>query len=289
MLHAFSGGTGDGAQPEGSLVADPAGNFYGTTIAGGGTGCSGNEGCGVVFRLAPDGTETILHAFAGGSSDGATPYAGLVMDGAGNLYGTTYAGGASDNGIVFEIAPDGTETILHSFAGGSDGSAPAAALLMDSGGNLYGTTSQGGTLKGGTVFEVDAGGAESVLYAFDGNGNGGGDSPAGAIVMDAAGNLYGTAAGGGDHHECHGYGCGVVYELSPGGAEKVLFTFNGGTTGAVPFGGLGMDPKGNLFGTTYWGGNACTGLRQPNKGCGTVFKLKTNRTWSPEPNPVLAA
>jgi uncharacterized repeat protein (TIGR03803 family) len=271
ILHAFAGGAADGAQPEGNLIADSGGNLYGTTFAGGGTGCNENQGCGVVFRLAPDGTETILHAFAGGSSDGASPYAGLVMDGAGNLYGTTSAGGASNDGTVFEVTADGAEAILHSFAGGNDGMMPTAGLIMDAGGNLYGTTIDGGSLKGGTVFKLAANGAETVLYAFEGNS--GGDGPYAGLVMDAAANLYGTTLYGGMRHVCRDYGCGVVYELTPGGVEDVLFTFEGGTTGGLPYGGLAIDSKGNLLGTTYWGGNACKGLRQPNKGCGTVFKL----------------
>jgi uncharacterized repeat protein (TIGR03803 family) len=154
VLYAFAGGD-DGATPDGALIADKDGNLYGTT-ADGGNGCA--LGCGTVFKLAPDGTETVLYAFKGGS-DGAEPLAGLVVDASGNLFGTTYVGGGSGCGgggcgTAFELATDGTETVLHAFAGGSDGAMPqAGSLVFDSEGNLYGTTFSGGNGHG-TVFEL---------------------------------------------------------------------------------------------------------------------------------------
>ena len=160
LLYAFAGGS-DGSGPVGGLISDTSGNFYGTTYAGGGTGCADSRGCGTVFKLAPDGTETVLYAFKGGN-DGATPFAGLVADKAGNVYGTTSAGGGSDCygagcGSVFRLAPNGTETVLHSFGNGRDGAAPEATLLLRQG-TLYGTTSAGGSGEGrGCHREVDQG------------------------------------------------------------------------------------------------------------------------------------
>jgi uncharacterized repeat protein (TIGR03803 family) len=160
VLYSFAGGA-DGANPEASLIADKAGNFYGTTTAGGGTGCGGS-GCGTVFKLAPDGTETVLHAFAGGS-DGAVPIANLYADKKGNLYGTTDQGGggncSSGCGIVFKLASDGTETVLHAFDG-MDGYKPEGGLIADKKGSLYGTTYYGGNPQScpqsgcGTIFKL---------------------------------------------------------------------------------------------------------------------------------------
>ena len=212
----------DGAQPLGGLIEDSAGNFYGTTGEGGGTGCGG-YGCGTVFELAPDDTETVLHSFADGE-DGGYPYAGLIEDRKGNLYGTTFQGGGTGCGgygcgTVFRLAPDGTETILHSFCSQSncaDGAAPRAVLTRDGKGNFIGTASQGGRTGCGNVgcgvaFEVTSGGSYSVLYAFcaqlrcrDGA------TPYGGLL--AAGNsgyLYGTTQAGG------AAGDGVVFEINP--------------------------------------------------------------------------
>ena len=161
VLYAFKGGS-DGAWPIAGLIKDEAGNFYGTTEEGGGTGCSDGLGCGTVFKLAPNGVETVLYAFTG-ASDGANPYGGVVRDGQGNLYGTTYAGGAgcsgSGCGVVFEVSPNGVETVLYTFTGGSDGANPTAGLMKDGHGNLYGTASSGGqsgceSYGCGTVFTL---------------------------------------------------------------------------------------------------------------------------------------
>ena len=157
VLHSFAGGSSDGGSPYAGLIADSAGNLYGTTYGG------GASGHGVVFRLAPTGTgtwtESVLYAFAGGPSDGAYPYAGLIADGAGNLYGTTVEGGASGHGVVFKLAPTGTgtwtESVLYAFAGyPSDGADPKAGLIADGAGNLYGTTVEGGASVNGVVFKL---------------------------------------------------------------------------------------------------------------------------------------
>lgn len=153
ILHAFSGRkNGDGSHPYAALIADENGNFYGTTNNGGTTDCN----CGTVFKLAADGTETVLHPFVGKETgDGAFPYAGVVADASGNLYGATWAGGGDcDCGTIFRIAPDGTETVLHAFAGGTEGAYPMGGLVLDKKGNLYGTTFLGGAGDVGTVFKL---------------------------------------------------------------------------------------------------------------------------------------
>jgi uncharacterized repeat protein (TIGR03803 family) len=275
VLHGFN--DEDGYGPFAGLIFDAAGNLYGTTTSGG----AFNQG--TVFELTPTAgggwTEQVLYSFCSQTNctDGAYPLAGLIFDAAGNLYGATYNGGiypcgAYGCGTVFELSPTAgggwTETVLHSFGNGTDGAFPYAGLIFDAAGNLYGTTTGGGTYRGGTVFQLTptAGGgwAEQVLYSFcsqtnctDGGGPGG-------LIFDAAGNLYGTTGGGG------AYGGGTVFELSPtaggGWTEKVLHSFNG-TDGTGPSAVI-FDAAGNLYGTTEYGG-AYGG----NLGDGTVFEL----------------
>jgi len=178
VLHAFAG-MPDGEQPQGSLVEDTAGNLYGTTIVGGQKGkCfQGGYGCGTVFKVAPDGTESVLFAFDG-KTDGGLPAAGLIADGAGNLYGTTSSGGdpACDDGygcgVVFRLAPDGTETIVHAFEWTADGAFPMAPLAADGKGNFFGTTTYGGLTPTycdgyfgcGVVFRIAVDGTETILH-----------------------------------------------------------------------------------------------------------------------------
>ena len=200
VFYSFSQGT-DGVYPHAGVILDNNGNFYGTTYNG------GAYGFGTVFKIAPNGQETILRSFLGGSTDGANPYAGLVLDSGGDLYGTTYGGGTYGFGTVFKIAPNGQEAILHSFSGGStDGAYPYAGLVLDSGGNLYGTTYDGGTYGFGTVFKTAANGQETVLHSFTGTPDGA-NSYAG-LILDTNGNLYGTTYDGGT------YGFGTVFKLS---------------------------------------------------------------------------
>jgi uncharacterized repeat protein (TIGR03803 family) len=254
VLHSFTGGA-DGANPYAGLIQDSTGNFYGTTQLG------GTSNLGAVFKLDPTGTEIVLHSFAGGA-DGANPYSGLVQDSTGNLYGTTYYGGAPNHGTVFKLDPTGTETVLYSFAGGADGANPYASLVQDPAGNLYGTTQRGGSSGQGTVFKIDTVGTETVLYGFTGGSDGGG--PDGALVLDAAGNLYGTTFGGGDlcvHRRTY---CGVVFKLDTTGTETVLHTFTGGTDGVLPVAGVVRDSAGNLYGTT--------------SNAGTIFQLDATGT-----------
>jgi len=259
ILHSFSMGS-DGGNPDSGLIMDAQGDLYGTTIFG------GAQGNGTVFKVDPSGSETVLYSFTGGI-DGSMPYAGLIMDSQGGLYGTTFYGGAQGNGTVFKVDPSGGETVLYSFTGGKDGGVPQAALIMDADRNLYGTTLYGGNLdcnsgQGcGTVFRVDSSGNEAVLQSFTGDSDG--VAPAASLIMDKQGNLYGTTVYGG------AYGWGTVFKLNPSGTETVLYSFTGGNDGKQPIGGLVMDAANNLYGTTYGGGasNNCFG------GCGTVFRL----------------
>jgi uncharacterized repeat protein (TIGR03803 family) len=254
VLYSFTGGS-DGGYPFAGLIRDSAGNFYGTTNGG------GSAGAGVVFKLDAKGNETVLYSFTGGS-DGANPYAGLMRDSAGNLYGTTAVGGSASAGVVFKLDTAGNETVLYSFTGGSDGGYPLAGLIRDSAGNLYGTTVAGGLAGGGVVYKLDPTGHETVLYSFTGGADGG--NPNAGVIFDSAGNLYGTTAGGGDLSPCYGVGCGVVFKLNPSGLETVLYTFTGGADGSRPSAGVIFDSAGNLYGTTAGGGTA---------GVGAVFKL----------------
>jgi uncharacterized repeat protein (TIGR03803 family) len=253
----------DGEYPSGNLVLDGNGNLYGTTSNG---GSSQGAGYGVVFEVAPDGAEKVLYIFIG-IPDGAYPFAGLVMDSKGNLYGTAADGGADDWGTVFEITAAGTEKTLYSFTGGSDGGIPIAGLVMDGNGNLFGTTYSGGHpgckyKQGcGVVFKVIPGGTESVLYSFTGGADGA--NPNGGVILGAQGNIYGTTSLGGSAK------LGTVYELNTAGQETVLHTFTKGSDGAYPYGGVISDGQENLYGTTYKGGS---------KKHGTVFELSANET-----------
>jgi uncharacterized repeat protein (TIGR03803 family) len=273
-LHNFGNGT-DGSGPEAGLIFDTAGNLYGTTAFG------GNYGNGTVFEMTPNQsggwTEKTLHSFGNGTG-GARPYAGLIFDTAGNLYGTTYYGGDHDAGTVFELTPNGrggwAEKTLHNFGNGTDGAYPAGVLIFDQNGNLYGTTDQGGDypcyggLTCGTVFEVTPNGSggwtEKKLHNF--NKNGDGFYPGGGLIFDKNGNLYGTTFAGGDHNY------GTVFELTPNGSggwtEKKLHNFNPtGKDGTDPGDTLIIDAAGNLYGTTFYGGDY---------NWGTVFELTPN-------------
>jgi uncharacterized repeat protein (TIGR03803 family) len=206
----------DGRGPNATLI-DRAGNLYGTTSGG------GAQNGGTVFRIATDGTESVVYSFGSltNCADGCDPLGNLIADTNGNLYGTTYQGGGTcpdGCGTVFKVAPDGTETVLHAFTGGSDGANPYAGLLGDKTGNLYGTTELGGGTDNcgvgpagcGTVFEITATGSETVLHSF-GNGRKGA-YPFGELLVGARGHLFGTTEAGGT---CGSNGCGTVFELSP--------------------------------------------------------------------------
>jgi uncharacterized repeat protein (TIGR03803 family) len=168
VLYAFSGGA-DGATPYGSLARDSSGNLYGTTYVGGSG--FGEAGYGVVFKLSPAGQQTVLFTF-GIFDDGLSPYSGVVLDSAGNLYGTTSEGGRFRGRVAFKIDPSGNFTVLHAFGAFGDGSASDSPLLLDAAGNLYGTTYAGGTHSHGAVFRLDPSGNERLLYSFTGGADG---------------------------------------------------------------------------------------------------------------------
>jgi uncharacterized repeat protein (TIGR03803 family) len=320
VIYSFcqGGNFSDGQRPLGDLIADSAGNLYGTTAFG------GVYGHGTVFEVSADGTETLLHSFAGAPTDGRYPGAGLTRDAGGNLYGTTENDGPGGAGTVFEVSAAGTETVLYSFTGQKDGAFPSGNLLLDPRGNLYGTTSSAGTdgngtlfklsssdkivelhtfagppddgampesglvrdnagnLYGttaegglydffGTVFRLSESGRETVLYNFGGSD---GSGPLANLLRDNAGNLYGTTVAGGMSGVCGPlFGCGTVFKLSPSGEETVLYSFTGGADGAAPYSDLVMDPKGNLYGTTIAGGSLTCQQEEEYQGCGVVFEV----------------
>jgi uncharacterized repeat protein (TIGR03803 family) len=260
VLYPFQGI--DGQWPTGDLVSDQAGSIYGTTTGGG--GMYGYDGVGVVYRLTTAGVENVLYNFPNtGCTNGAGPYAGVIFDAAGNLYGTTlYTGaGACGYGVVFQLTPSGsgwTENVLQTFQNGNDGSIPYAGLIMDQLGNLYGATSSGGPGGGGTIFEMQP---KSNYWDFstidDLIGQGGG--PEASLVMDNNGVfLYGTTVSGG------AYGLGSVFEV--GGGD--IYDFTGGADGAYPHSNLVLDANGNLYGTTQAGGT---------NGWGAVFEITVSR------------
>ncbi len=293
VLHSFGGGVAGGAQPLGSiaiyassptgpLLFDSAGNLYGTTVWG------GKYGYGTVFELQPNGsgtwTEITLYSFTG-SKDGSNPNGGLVFDQAGNLYGTTFSGGGEGReecinggcGAVFKLAPGSasqwTESVLYAFRGSIDGADPAGSLALDEQGNLYGTTDAGGDISSGlgygVVFEIapsKGSWREIVLYTFTGGSDG--EVPKAGVILDEAGNLYGTTSEGGDSKGCSGYPCGTVFQLTPGSSgswiESVIHNFQG-SDGQYPKGTLTLDQAGNLYGTTAGGTGATKN--------GTVFQL----------------
>jgi uncharacterized repeat protein (TIGR03803 family) len=263
VLYRFAGGS-DGEWPEAGVILDDQSNLYGTTYAGGGSGCKDTftKGCGTVFKLNTTGKETVLYRFMGGS-DGAHPEAGVIHDARGNLYGSTTQGGGfgcNDNegcGTVYRLNPAGKEKILHRFKE-NEGGFPYG-LIRDTSGNLYGTAAIAGPSGWGTVFELAQTGKLTILHSFTGKADGA--SPTGGVLLDRAGNLYGTAAEGGN--SCGNLTCGTVFKLSRTRKFTVLHSFIGGD-GAFPTAALVRGRVGNLYGTTIEGGAANAGV---------VFKL----------------
>jgi uncharacterized repeat protein (TIGR03803 family) len=280
-----------GYLPNGNLVFDSVGNLYGATMFGGGYGTSCNDYyqyCGAVFELSPPAkkggkwTEKVLHGFKG-PTDGANPNGGLIFDGKGAIYGTTSAGGydggdcgAGGCGTVFMLKPPNTkgaawtETILRVFDPGVSGAAePTAGVIFDRG-SLYGTTFGGGSSGQGTIFELsprsNGSWAARVLYRFQDSMDG--SQPRASLVLDAKGDLYGTATGGGS------VGSGTFFSLRPAGGSwsfTALYDFGAKPDGAYPMGSLVFDGSGNLYGTTQYGGD---GKACGNYGCGAVFWVK---------------
>jgi uncharacterized repeat protein (TIGR03803 family) len=256
----------DGRFPLASLVFDAAGNLFGTTSGGGGV-----LGWGVVFKLTRNSkggwSESVIHQFS--DDNGQFPYAGLIFDQAGNLYGTTEMGGGG--GDVFKLTPSSngkwTESVIYTFLGRGvgDGSLPYAGVIFDQAGNLYGTTYEGGKYGCGSVFQLvpNSGGSwtESVLHSFSCKGAAG-TFPKAGLAVDQAGSLYGTTFYGGNLSICNNVGCGVVFKLAPnstgGWSETVLHYFNG-VAGALPASDMVFDAAGNLYGTSSGDGGSTVG------------------------------
>ncbi len=262
ILYSFPGSI-DGSNPIAGLVRDSAGNFYGTTNRG------GTANAGTVYKIAVDGAYTVLHEFTG-KSDGGNPGSAPIIDPAGSLYGTTTGGGKYSKGVVYTINPASSERVLYSFTGGVDGSDPVGPVFLDAAGILYGTTAQGGANGLGVVFQLSPQGHETVLYSFTDGENQEGEYPQSGVVRDAAGNLFGTTQEGGGSGGCYPFSCGVVYKLDPSGKYTVLHKFTGQSDGGDAYAGVILDSSGNLYGTTYLGGNSgCQRLRS----CGVVYKV----------------
>jgi uncharacterized repeat protein (TIGR03803 family) len=261
VLHTFHGK--DGSGPISQLIRDDAGNLYGVTVAGGTHKCQ-DSNCGTAFKMNKSGKMIWVYMFNG--RNGYEPFAGLVRDSAGNIYGTTVFGGIINShicslgcGVVFKLDETGRkETVLHKFTGTPDGYFPESPLVEDSTGALYGTTDLGGQGYG-AVFTIDGAGKETLLYKFTCGSNGCfSDS---GVVLDSSGNLYGVTLDGG------AYGDGVAFKVDSAGNETVLQTFDG-SNGANPDAVLLLDSREDLYGTTQNGGSSivCDG------GCGAVFE-----------------
>lgn len=260
VLYSFTGGA-DGGHPYAGVIRDASGNLYGTTVSG---GASSN---GTVFKVTPSGEETVLYSFCSQLSctDGTQPIAPLVFDAQGNLYGTTwYGGNATYSGTVFKVTPSGTETVLYRFnctqiyCPDKDGSYPTAGLVFDGNESLYGVTEEGGFSYQGVIFKVTLSGSETVLHRFTSGADG--EDPFYGLAVDTKGNLYGTTPGGGNSD-------GTVFKLTPSGKKTVLYDFGGkrkGLPAVSPDSVLIFDAKGNIYGTTEFGGE---------NNCGSVYKL----------------
>ena len=252
VLYNF-GGAADGGDPYAGVIRDSNGNFYGT-VGYGGTAYAGG-----VYKVDSLGNETMLYSFTGGA-DGNFPVSPLARDSAGNLYGTTAQGGSAGGGVVFKVDPSGNETVLHNFTGGLDGVNPSGGLFLDAVGNLYGTTSQGGSFENsGVLFRLSPAGTETILHVFTGAANDGKYPSYTNLVTDVHGTFYGvTQAGGSTDH-------GVVYKITRTGKFRVLHSFAGGTAdGCNVLGTPHLDKYGNIYGTT----SSCGA-----SGLGTVWKV----------------
>ena len=282
VIHDFTE-ENDGALPVAALIQIPDGDLYGATETDG-----SNIG-GTVFRVIdPSGLPavTVVHVFESGS-DGSIPSASLIQASDGNLYGTTQAGGSGGGGTVFRISNllgPPIESVVHNFSGGSDGAGPAASLIQASDGNLYGTTELGGANNAGTVFRIsDLSGTptEMVIYSFRGSSDGG--DPQASLIEASDGNLYGTTIFGGlSNCVISGGTCGTVFKisnLSGTPTESVIYSFTGGSDGALPAAPLIEASDGDLYGTTQGGGiYDCRTIQLNPIGCGTVFKIRNLST-----------
>jgi uncharacterized repeat protein (TIGR03803 family) len=278
VFHSFAGPP-DGNEPLGGLIRDAAGNLYGNTDHGGTTTVCGTDqtslaGCGIVFKLDPSGAETVLHRFGSNGPDGANPTGPLALDSSGTLWGATQEGGERGCtipippngrmvdvgcGTVFKVDLGGNETLVH-ILNKAEGAAPLGGVVLDATGNLYGVTLSGGLQNCpsaffgscGTVFKVDASGQFSMLYSFKGGDAGpDGDIPESSLILDPAGNLYGTTNAGGtvqcDPTHLPGISCGTIFQLTPAGKETVLYSFGGSEAAGFPTNGLVRDAAGNFY------------------------------------------
>lgn len=257
VVASFAGGTAS-QEPIGALFQASDGNFYGTTYAGG----SNNKG--TVFKLATDGTITTLWSF-GSVADGQFPEGGLVQASDGNFYGTTASGGTTGYGTVFRLTPGGIETVLWNFGTGSDGYTPKTTFAMGSDGNLYGTTSLGGTNGSGTIIRVTLAGAETVVWNFASSAEG--YLPAPNLIIGSDGNFYGTTEGGGPN------GGGTLFKFAAAGTLSVVWAFGAGTDGNGPWTGVIQGTDGNFYGTTVSGGTIQNCGAGDGFGCGTLFRV----------------
>lgn len=262
VVHSFDSSTGDGNEPSGLILASD-GNFYGTTVGG------GTNGWRTVFKMTPDGTESVLYSFKGYPSD-ATYVWGLFQASDGNFYGTSDFGGPDNEGTVFKVSPSGIETVLYSF--GSVTGDPAAGfsrLVESDGGAFYGVSLSGGTNNDGAVFKITAEGILTLVHSFT-TGGSDGFHPSG-LLKGSDGNFYGVTIGGGPNNT------GVVYKLTPAGVETIVYAFDPSFGGSHPDGNLSHDSDGNLYGGTEAGGYPRT--QSGNSGCsltgqsGTIFEI----------------
>ena len=271
VIYSFAGGE-DGEYADTDLETDGAGNIYGTTVLG------GHSGSGTVFRLSPTPNgwvHTVLYSFTGGA-DGGEPYKGVTLGRDGSLYGTAVTGGSGNCeggcGVVYKLTNSGgtwTQTVIHAFTGGDDGSGPGARVTVDRSGNVYGMTPTGGAYGLGTIYKISQtiGGTWTfgVIHTFTGGADGGSGSAGRMILRN--GHLYGAATAGGT------YGSGVVFELAPRGIGewnfRTIYSFRGQPDGSFPYGALLFDRLGNIYGTTYYGGA---------NGTGAVYELSPRQT-----------
>jgi len=253
-LYSFANDANKDALGGSELLQAGDGNFYGTTALG------GDSGDGTVFMITPTGAATVLHSFTGAPADGSGPTTSRLIQGAdGNFYGTTGGGGANDFGAVYKLTPEGTVTILFSFAGGpADGKYTLAGLVQGTDGNFYGTTFDGGANNRGVVFRLTPTGVETVLYSFGAAGSGDAIGLATALIEGSDGNFYGTSLDGGASNQ------GTVFSITPAGVETVLHSFGKSGDGIQPLGRLTLGSDGALYGTTTDGGA---------HGHGMVFRL----------------
>lgn len=288
VLHLFNG-QGDGINPVAGVTLDKEGNIFGSTLYGGTGSCA--NGCGTVYEIGPDGSggwnETVLYSFP--PNGAREPVGGVILDAMGNIYGTASIGGISSCpssnvgcGSVYKLAPGSggwafkTLHYFHWMQSHPDGALPQASLFEDAQHNLYGTTEAGGTTaEGGSVFELSPAKTGAYAISLIGSFQATGDSgfqPSGALISDKQGNFYGTTNFGGMVNSACSYGCGTVFELSPGTSGwtlQTLYSFQGGTDGMLPYGTtLAKDAKGSLYGVTAGGGN-----NNCSSGCGVVFEL----------------